>query len=113
LVRALLLGCCFGFALACSGIPACPNDLPVGCPPDAPGYSATVAPLIEKRCSSCHSPANNNPPDLSTYAGVSAQKSAVLDQVYGCTMPPLDAGQLTSAERSQLLGWLKCGSMNN
>ncbi|MFT3838242.1 MAG: hypothetical protein QM723_14765 [Myxococcaceae bacterium] len=113
-MRALLLGACLGVMLACSGSPpACPNDLPMSCPADAPGYAATIAPLIQKRCLECHSPANNNPPDLSTYSGVSNQRGVVLTQLYGCLMPPPDAGQPTAEERGQFLSWLKCGAMNN
>ena len=111
-MRALLLGGSLGFALACSGPPSCPNDLPASCPSNSAGYAATIGPLVEKRCLECHGKATN-PPDLTSYAAVSAQKSAVLNQVYGCLMPPPDAGQLTTDEREQLLGWLKCGAMNN
>jgi len=106
-LSALLAGCP-------GGGPTCPNDLPASCPSDAPGYAATIEPLIEKRCWACHGPGvqfTGHP--LGTYDQVQGDRSAVLDQVYGCLMPPSDAGQLTSAERKELLGWLKCGALNN
>lgn len=93
---------------------ACPMDLPKSCPPVAPSYSADVAPLLQRRCTMCHSPggaASNR--DFTTYAGVSANKSPILNQVYGCLMPPSDAAPPTSDERHALLGWLVCHAPNN
>jgi uncharacterized membrane protein len=99
-------------AAACSGPDAsCPNDLPASCPSDAPGYAATIAPLIQARCATCHAPggqAGDRP--LVTYDDVFSRRSAVLDQVYGCRMPPAGGTALTSDERSALLAWLVCGA---
>ncbi len=93
--------------------PSCPNDLPASCPSDAAGWSATVEPLIEQRCWACHGSGQLTGHDLSSYPLVSAQRSAVLNQVYRCAMPPPDAGQLDGAQRKALLGWLVCGAQNN
>jgi len=98
---------------ACSGgdDASCPNDLPASCPPGAPGYAATIAPLIQARCATCHAlggQAADRP--LDTYDDVFARRGAVLNQVYGCRMPPAGAPQLIDDERSALLAWLVCGA---
>ena len=95
--------------------PACPSDLPAACPSPPPGYDAAVLPLLAHRCWGCHGDGGIevNQHDLGTYDGVFRQRSAVLNQVYGCLMPPSDAAALTPDERAALLGWLVCGAPNN
>lgn len=99
-------------AAACGGDDgSCPNDLPASCPSGAPGYAATIAPLVQARCATCHAPggqAADRP--LDTYDDVFARRSAVLNQVYGCKMPPAGSPQPTAEERSDLLAWLVCGA---
>jgi len=102
-----------GFGFACSSSPECPNDLPASCPSGAPGYAMTVEPVIAERCLECHGNGQLTGHDLSSWQLVHQQSSAVLDQVYGCVMPPADAGQLTATERKELLDWLVCGSPND
>jgi hypothetical protein len=94
---------------------ACPSDLPAICPSPAPGYDAAVLPLLARRCWGCHGDGGIevSQHDLGTYDGVFAQRRAVLDQVYGCLMPPSDAAALTADERAALLGWLVCGAPHN
>jgi hypothetical protein len=90
---------------------ACPNDLPSSCPADAPGYAATVGPIVSALCADCHAPggvASNL--KLATYAEVYAARSSTLDQVYDCYMPPAGSGTLTLAQRQDLLAWLVCGA---
>lgn len=93
---------------------ACPNDLPASCPSPAPGYAAEIAPIVKARCLLCHDAggvASDRP--LSPYAALYARRSAVLNQVHGCTMPPSGATAPTEAERAALLGWLVCGAPDN
>lgn len=94
---------------------SCPQDLPSGCTSAPPSYDAAIAPLIERRCLGCHGPGGVAYPqrDLSTYAQVYKRRGTALGQVYGCVMPPLDAGQLTSEERAELLQWFVCDAPNN
>jgi uncharacterized membrane protein len=86
----------------------CPNDLPKGCPSPAPTY-ADVAPILAKRCASCHAPNGQEKGlPLTTYADVKAEQGDVLDQLYECRMPPATAQPPTTSEREQLLQWLVC-----
>jgi uncharacterized membrane protein len=94
---------------------ACPNDLPAACPQPPPSYKNDVRSIIDRRCNGCHAnggvAARRN--DFSTYDNVANQRSAILNQVYACYMPPPDAGQPTPDERQKLLGWLVCKAPNN
>jgi hypothetical protein len=92
----------------------CPNDLPASCPSNAPGYAATIAPILTELCTACHSPGGTGSKQLlDSYAGVYASRQSVLDQVYACRMPPAGSGSLTLAERQDLLAWLVCGAKDN
>jgi hypothetical protein len=92
----------------------CPNDLPPSCPSSAPSYQATVAPIINLRCVSCHSPGGQEASrPLLTYSQVYSERSAVLNQVYACNMPPVTAAWPTEQEREALLTWLVCGAPQN
>jgi hypothetical protein len=94
---------------------SCPNDLPAACPTPAPSYATSVSFILGQACAAgCHEPggaAADRP--LVTYAEVYAQRSAVLNQAYSCTMPPAGSPQLTSAQRAQLFGWLVCHAPDN
>jgi uncharacterized membrane protein len=105
-------------AAACSDpapAPAsCPSDLPAACPADVPSYARDVAPILSARCLECHvagGPGAKH--DLSTYEHVYTQRSAVLNQVYGCAMPPAEGTALAASERATLLAWLVCHAPNN
>jgi len=103
--------------LACGGPRTsgnCPNDLPASCPSPAPSYQAKVAPIINLRCVTCHSPGGQEASrPLQTYSQVYSERSAVLNQVYSCNMPPGSAAEPTEQEREALLGWLVCGAPQN
>lgn len=93
---------------------SCPNDLPKSCPSPKPSYKDDVAPLVERRCLVCHfegGPASAIV--LSSYPAIFQRRSAVLNQVYGCKMPPPDAGPLAEGDRQHLLGWLACDAPND
>ena len=90
----------------------CPRDLPARCADAPPSYARDIAPIVERRCFPCHASGGGAGPrfDFTTYDGVYRDRGPVLDQVYGCVMPPGDAGQPTAAERAALLEWLVCGA---
>jgi len=123
MMRSLALACALAFAVpllasACSDPApthaACPNDLPSACPADPPSYARDIAPLIQARCLECHAPGGKESNrDLTTYDHVYANRSAVLNQVYGCAMPPAGASGLDDAQRATLLAWLVCHAPNN
>jgi uncharacterized membrane protein len=99
---------------ACSTPAICPADLPATCPAVIPSYQNTVAPILASRCTLCHSTdASQSGHSFATYPLVYASRSAVLNQIYACNMPPSGAAQLTLAERVSVLNWLVCGSPDN
>jgi len=105
---AVLIGACGG-----SESVNCPN-LSTTCPSPQPSYATDVRPILNARCTTCHSPGGKEAVrDLTTYSGVFSQRQAVLTQVYSCRMPPSDAPQPAAQERSVLVGWLVCGAPNN
>jgi hypothetical protein len=67
---------------------SCPNDLPPAAP-GAPELSGDGRPIINLRCVTCHSPGGQEASrPLQTYSQVYSERSAVLNQVYACNMPP-------------------------
>ena len=107
----LLLTGCTAAATTDTGS-GCPNDLPASCPATVPDYNTEIAPIIEARCLTCHSPggAGSAGHDFTTYQTVYNQQTEILSQVYGCRMPPEGATPLSSDERALLLDWLVCGA---
>jgi len=94
---------------------SCPQDLPDQCPSAVPSFKTDVEPIFERRCWHCH--ANGGPEaashNFSTYDNIYAQRSAILNQVYACHMPPAGQTPPTSDERAKLLAWLVCKAPNN
>ena len=78
-----------------------------------PSYQADVVPILQRACIPCHSATGIAGYDESTYAKVYPQRSAILDQVNACLMPPAGSPQLTTQERIALLGWLVCNAPND
>ena len=77
------------FLLACGGSLDCPNDLPAACPSPVPSYKSTIDPIIGARCRACHSAGGQESSiPFTTHDQVFAQRSAMLNQVYACKMPP-------------------------
>jgi hypothetical protein len=84
----------------------------MSCASPHPVYS-DVQPIFIGHCVKCHAPNGVEAVrPLDSYAAVMAQ-TGVLDQVYGCRMPPLGEPALSSTERATLLSWLVCGSPQN
>lgn len=98
-----------------SGSSTCPSDLPAACPATVPSYEGEVQSVFVSRCWGCHADGGvaQQGNDFSTYDDIFEQRSAVLNQVYACQMPPSDAGALSPAERQALLAWLVCKAPNN
>jgi len=91
----------------------CPN-LSTTCPDPKLSYASDVRPIINARCTTCHSPGGQEPSrDFTTYGGVFQQRQAVLTQAYSCRMPPAGNAQPTTQERQTLVAWLVCGAPNN
>jgi hypothetical protein len=115
IVSAVVAGACSSSSPgAGDAAPSCPNDLPPSCPTPTPSYSGDIAGIMDAHCTTCHGPggdAADKP--LLVYDDVFRQRSAVLDQVYHCLMPPPDQRPMTPQQRANLLAWLVCGSPNN
>lgn len=123
---ALALGCaCSGHISGGSDDPdgpdettdaTCTASLPTGCTV-APSFSATVAPIMQRTCATCHTPGGVAADrDLTSYAHIAELETTELVQLYSCQMPPPDAGPtatLAPAEREQLLQWFVCGYPDN
>ena len=113
-MRWLLSLALVSLAPACGGMDACPNDVPDTCPATVPSYTNDVAPVIMERCLLCHAPggqAGDKP--LDTYAHLFSRRSAVLNQLAACNMPPAGEPQPTEDERLIILDWLVCGAPDN
>ncbi|MET0343200.1 MAG: hypothetical protein ABW252_19485 [Polyangiales bacterium] len=89
---------------------SCPVDPPTSCPDaGAPRY-ADVAPIVQRRCESCHSPFWSGPWPLHTVGHLRDWADDVRTNLINCTMPPPDAGvPITKDERLTLLQWVRCG----
>jgi len=97
-----------------SGSATCPDDLPASCPAVAPSYAKDVAPVIQQGCAPCHAPGGEQESrPLVTYAGAFANRTAMLNQVHACRMPPSNAPPLSAEGRTILQTWVVCGGPNN
>lgn len=100
--------------LACSGEDpprpfVCSVTAPTECVEPAPQYS-DVAPIIARRCTSCHSGMVDGPWPLTSYEHLAGWWDVIRDELRTCAMPPPDsASVMTNDERAELLMWLRCG----
>lgn len=82
-----------------------------------PSFKSQVAPIIAKSCANgagCHTGKPGDPWPLTDYQEIVDWKSAFVEDIQGCTMPPADSGvPLTSDDRLVLWQWLTCGTPNN
>ena len=89
---------------------SCPVAPPTSCPDPTAIRYADVAPIIEARCASCHSPLWAGPWPLNTLSHVRDWTDDIRTNLIACTMPPRDAGiPMTQQERLTLLQWIRCG----
>lgn len=92
----------------------CPNDLPSSCPMPTPSYKDDISGIMDSHCNGCHGPGGTAPEKpLLTYADLFRQRSAVLNQVYSCAMPPASERPMTPQQRAKVLAWLVCGAPDN
>jgi hypothetical protein len=93
---------------------SCTQDL-LSCPSSPPSWASEVQAIINLRCNACHGVGGieQSKWNFSTYQGVHNNFGSVLNQIYGCTMPPADAAAPTPDERLALLEWLVCRAPNN
>ncbi|WP_394831134.1 cytochrome c [Pendulispora rubella] len=98
-------------AISDGALPESCKDLtaPTACPSPAPTF-ASVEPIFEQRCTSCHGGVAGLWP-LRGYEHIVDWADTIRGEVLGCSMPPLDAGSgITKEERLAILQWIRCGT---
>jgi hypothetical protein len=83
-------------------------------------YSTVIAPLLQQKCVTCHSPGNIGPFALTNHQSVVTYADQMREQVTVGNMPPWHADpeygkfknniSLTALERGQLVDWLAAGA---
>lgn len=90
-------------------------------PDSAPvSYSKTIAPLLQQKCVSCHSPGNIGSWSMSQYKKVKSMASMIEETLLTRRMPPWDPDphygtfisdpSLTASEKQTLLRWIHQGA---
>ena len=74
------------------------------CSSSTPSFSATVKPLIQSACVSCHS-------EYSTYAQISASSNSIRSNVVSGSMPK--GTTLSEAQKNSIVCWIDAGKPNN
>ncbi len=82
-------------------------------------YSTVIAPLLQRRCVTCHSPDNIAPFALTSYEAVVEHSPRMKHEVLAGNMPPWHADplhgkfrndiSLSPTEKAQLMDWLEAG----
>lgn len=82
-----------------------------------PSFAATIVPILDASCNSCHDPDLPGAPwPLRDYDDVAAWRDLILPDLLACSMPPRNSDSgvaLSEVDRQQLLTWLACGSPDN
>lgn len=90
-------------SIVCDVIPPRP------CPDRPLRYTTNIEPIIKTQCVSCHDGRGEQWP-LTDYEDVTDWYDQVAAMVANCTMPPPDSGvQIPTADREQILTWIRCG----
>jgi|JI10StandDraft_1071094.scaffolds.fasta_scaffold16697_2 uncharacterized membrane protein len=74
------------------------------CTSTTPSFSATVKPLIQSTCVSCHS-------EYSTYTQISAPSSSIRSNIVSGAMPK--GTTLSEAQKNSIVCWIDAGKPNN
>jgi len=86
----------------------CPVTPPTVCPEPKPTF-ASVKPLFEQHCQSCHDGMHEQWP-LTSYQHVADWFGEIRAQLIACTMPPAEAASaMTLEDRMRILTWIRCG----
>jgi hypothetical protein len=71
-------------------------------------YTKDIQPLLKKYCTSCHSPAGEEPPYLDSYSAAKANAALSLDRIQSGSMPRGGA-TMSAAEVSLFEAWVQGG----
>ena len=82
------------------------------CAPGDPSYTAQVQPLVERYCSSCHSPGGDagEEHDFTHFETLHAQRRLVSARLRYHSMPPRTSPQPQLAESALIAHWADCGA---
>ena len=80
-------------------------------------YHADIAPIIQAECTSCHSPDNIGPFDLTSLANVQQYSAAIEQSIRSGSMPPIPAKDtncqeldderiMNTADKRKVLDWI-------
>ena len=83
-------------------------------------YHADIAPIIQAECTSCHSPDNIGPFDLTSLANVQQYSAAIEQSIRSGSMPPIPAKDtncqeldderiMNTADKRKVLDWIDAG----
>ena len=83
-------------------------------------YHADIAPIIQAECTSCHSPDNIGPFDLTSLANVQQYSAAIAQSIRSGSMPPMPAKDdncreidderiMETADKRKILDWIDAG----
>ncbi len=78
------------------------------CNPDV-SFALSIKPIIDNNCLQCHG--GTQSPNLSSYAGISANADRIKTQVVSGRMP--QGGSLTTEEIQLISCWVDNGALNN
>lgn len=104
-----------GCHVEASGAPVaeCSSVDASACPAQVPSYTNDVAPLLDRECNNtCHAP-GAGPWPLTDRQSLIDWTDLIVRDTENCSMPPPDAGALTTGERDTIVGWFACGAPNN
>lgn len=88
----------------------CEVPAPTACPDPKPTYADDIAPIIERRCLTCHYGEPDGPWPLTSYGHVADWHDGIFAVMLNCAMPPPASGMaMPVAERVRVLEWLRCG----
>ena len=80
------------------------NTYTPSCSSTTPSFSATVKPLIQSSCVSCHS-------QYSTYSQISASAGSIRSSIVNGSMPK--GTTLSDEQKNSIVCWIDAGKPNN
>ena len=105
----LLATAAWGCADADPVVEACSVVAPNECLEPELRY-ASVAPIFESYCASCHTGRGSEPWPLDDYDSVADWADLLREELASCSMPPPGSSiPLGNRDRARILNWLRCG----
>jgi hypothetical protein len=88
----------------------CRLDPPTACP-EPPVKYGDIAPIVERRCLTCHDGRGPHWP-LTSHQHVADWQDTIRAAMLDCSMPPAESAMtMPLEERMALLYWVRCGAL--